>query len=46
MRVCSVRLQGVDGPHGQVANKEKGDDLTPRLIPHLFGAIGKPVYVE
>ena len=40
--VCPVRLQGVDGPHGQVAHQQEGDDLASRLLPHLFFLVGKP----
>ena len=35
MGVGPVGLQAPDGPHGQVANEQEGDDLTARLSLHV-----------
>ena len=36
VRVRPVGLQGVDRPHGEVADQEEGHDLPARLLSHLF----------
>ena len=36
MRVRPVGLQSVDGPHGEVAHQQEGDDLASRLLSHLL----------
>ena len=40
--VRPVRLEGVDGPHGEVADEQEGHHFAAGLPPHLVGAVGKP----
>jgi len=41
VRVRPVCFERVDGPHGQVTDQKKGDNLTARFLLHLVSVVSK-----